>query len=147
VRAQKSSNDARVEELKFNANYMYEMDQITKSGLIEAYEGIKQFLIPGTRQFKELELEIKRLRDETSADLQANLPQNLQLPTLYEVRRLSQTGADGSVGPNGTPVGYQDNRNVQVTVYVTNGMTETQVIDTFSQALNVGTTGVEPGRY
>ena len=66
------------------------MGQITKGQYAEYLEGLKSTLIPGTRQFKELGLTIKQLKDDIGSDLQHNLPTSLALPTLYEVRRLNQ---------------------------------------------------------
>jgi hypothetical protein len=125
------------------------MEKITRTQLISRLEASRSQLVAGSKEWRDLELQIKQMKDDTSGNLQMNIPKNIQLPTLYEVRRLM--GANGSnnalsqsLPSNG---GYQDNRNVQVTVNVNNGMSETQIVDTLSRAMGNGTTGYDPTRY
>jgi hypothetical protein len=144
IAAEKAARDAIFQDRMADYKFLLDMGQITQSQYADYLEGLKNTLIPGTRQFKDLEVTIKQLRDDIGGNLQSNLPTSLQLPTLYEVRRLNQVGQGAAPGQG---IGYQDNRNVQVTVYVNNGMTEDQVVGTLSKALNVGTTGLESRRY
>ena len=64
-------------------------------------------------QVREINLAVKGLRDQLGADFQFNLPTQLGLPTVYEVRRLGQSGGTGS--------SYQDHRQISVTVYAETG--------------------------
>ena len=146
ARAQKAARDALFSDQMADAKYLLDTEQITRSQYIDYLEGLKSTLIPGTRQFKDLEVQIKQLKDDLSGNLQTNLPTSLALPTLYEVRRLSQSG-DMANSATSNSIGYQDNRNVQVQVFVNNGMSESQVVDTLSKAMNVGTTGLEGRKY
>jgi hypothetical protein len=72
-------------------------------------------------------------------DLQFNLPSNFTLPTLYESRRISQT-------PGGS-AGYNDNRQVSVTMYITNGMTEQDAANFLATAVGGGGVNVTTRRY
>ena len=122
------------------------MGKITKSQYANYLEGLKATLIPGTKQFKDLELTIKQLKNDIGSDLQQNLPTSLALPTLYEVRRLDQVSqtrdANGRAG-----IGYQDNRTQDIKIYVNNGMGESEVVQVLSDALGTGRSGSGPRRY
>jgi hypothetical protein len=144
IAAEKGARDAIFQDRMDDYKFLLDMGEITQSQYADYLEGLKSTLIPGTKQFRDLEVTIKQLRDDIGGNLQANLPTSLQLPTLYEVRRLNQMGQGAAAGQ---AIGYQDNRNVQVTVYVNNGLTEDQVVGTLSKAMNVGTTGLESRRY
>jgi hypothetical protein len=144
VNAEKAARDAVFQNRMDDYKFLLDMGEITQSQYADYLESLKSTLIPGTKQFKDLEVTIKQLRDDIGGNLQSNLPTSLQLPTLYEVRRLNQTGQNATPGQS---IGYQDNKNVQVTVYVNNGMSQGQVVDTLAKAMNVGTTGLESKRY
>ena len=144
INADKAVRDAVFQGRMDDYKFLLDMGEITQSQYADYLEGLKTTLIPGTKQFKDLEVTIKQLRDDIGGNLQANLPTSLQLPTLYEVRRLNQTGQGATAGQS---IGYQDNKNVQVTVYVNNGMSQEQVVNTFAKAINSGTTGLESKHY
>ena len=145
LQASKNAQDTRVSEAREEYDFLYEMERITKQQYIAYLEALKSSLAPGTDAFRELELTLKRLKDDISGDLQTNLPTALNLPTLYEARRLNQTTSAGSAGQ--AAIGYQDNRNMQVTVYVNNGMSEGQVVSALSQAVGLGRNGFANGVY
>lgn len=142
ITADKAAKDAVFNERRDEYDFLYEMGNITKSQYINYLEGLKSTLIPGTAQFRDLELTIKRLKDDISGDLQSNLPTSLALPTLYEVRRLSGTN-DLSAGGTaaGPAIGYQDNRNMDVKIYVDGSMSQEQVVAAFSEAVGMGRNG------
>jgi hypothetical protein len=149
IRAETGVARARFDERADINQWEYSMEKITRTQLISRLEASRSQLVAGSKEWRDLELQIKQMKDDTSGNLQMNIPKNIQLPTLYEVRRLM--GANGSnnalsqsLPSNG---GYQDNRNVQVTVNVNNGMSETQIVDTLSRAMGNGTTGYDPTRY
>lgn len=146
ISADKAAKDAVFNERRDEYDFLYEMGRITKSQYINYLEGLKSTLIPGTAQFRDLELAIKRLKDDVSGDLQANLPTSLALPTLYEVRRLNQTPGTANA-PAGTSIGYQDNRQVDVQITIGQNMSEGEIVDVLGKALGVGTSGSSPRRY
>ena len=146
IAADKQLANTIFQNRKDDIQWQFDMEKITRTQYIQYLEGLKSALIPGTKQFKSLELEIKRLKDDISGNLQMNIPTAIKLPTLYEVRRLDQStgGAGVQTGARG---GYQDNRNIQVVVNVNNGMSPTEIINTISKATGNGTTGYDPTRY
>lgn len=136
VTADKAASDAAFQDKLDDYGFLYNMNQITKTEYVNYLEGLKSTLIPGTKQFKDLELQIKQLKDDISGGLQMNLPTSLALPTLYEVRRLNQTGTTA----NGAGIGYQDNRNVQININVNNSTDQATVVAALNNALGVGVT-------
>jgi len=146
ISADKAARDAVFSDKMDDYKFLLDMGQITKSQYANYLEGLKTTLIPGTKQFKDLELTIKQLKNDIGSDLQQNLPTSLALPTLYEVRRLDQVSqtrdAAGRAG-----IGYQDNRTQDIKIYVNNGMGESEVVEVLSQALGTGRSGSGPRRY
>lgn len=148
ITADKAAKDAVFDERRDEYDFLFEMGKITKSQYINYLEGLKSTLIPGTAQFRDLELAIKRLKDDIGSDLQANLPTSLALPTLYEVRRFSQTpGSSPSSGAAGTSIGYQDNRQINAQITIAQNMSEDEIVDVLGKALGVGTSGYAARRY
>ena len=94
-----------------------------------------------------MELKIKQLRDDIGSDLQHNLPTSLALPPLYETRRLVGAGASDASVAMGGGIGYQDNRNQNITVYVNNGMGQAEVISVLTDALDGSRSGSGPRRF
>lgn len=137
-----SQRDAIIAKKKDDYAFQYEMKQITLSQYIQYLEGLKSLADGNLTIIRDLDRQIKGLKDSLGADLQFNLPTNIGLPTLYEARRLNQ-----SSGPNGQPAGYQDNRNVQINIQVNNGMDLKQVQTVLGDALGGGRTGNLPRRY
>lgn len=147
IAADKAAKDAIFDEKMYDYKWMLDMGNITKSQYADYLEGLKSTLIPGTRQFKDLELTIKQLRDDIGSDLQHNLPTSLALPTLYETRRLVGAGASDASVAMGGGIGYQDNRNQNITVYVNNGMGQAEVISVLTDALDGSRSGSGPRRF
>src|SRR5204862_6686068 len=87
------------------------MRRTTSGHAIEQLTALMSIANP--KEQRELMLSIKQLRDQAGQDLQFNIPSEIKLPTLYEVRRSLQT-------PEGQ--GYNDNRQVSVVMHVNNGM-------------------------
>lgn len=104
------------------------MESMTKGQAVAQLKAMRAIYIDNIQMTREIDLKIREL--EKSADLAWGLPDRIKLPTLYEVRRLNQI--DQPAG--GSSIGYQDNRNVNVVVYVTNGMSQGQIVETLSQA-------------
>lgn len=141
-RAAGSQRDAILKKRQDDYDFQYQMGQITKSQYIQYLEGLKALADGNQTIIRDLDLKIKGLKDDLGADLQFNLPSNIGLPTLYEARRLNQ-----SVGASGTGIGYQDNRQVAITVNVNNGMDLQQVQNILSDALGNTRFGTETRRY
>lgn len=102
------TTEARSDRLG-DLDYLYEFDRITASRYIELLRAeLRKIPESNKNARREIERKIKALREEMSSDLQFNLPGELKLPTLYEVRRADQAGQMGG--------SYQDNRIVTVNV-------------------------------
>jgi hypothetical protein len=97
----------REDDIQFNLD----MKRITMGQAIAQLEALMSIANPKEQQ--DLMRRIKQLRDQAGQDLQFNIPSEIKLPTLYEVRRYQQTPA-GS--------GYNDNRTVSLVMHVNNGM-------------------------
>lgn len=140
ISAEAAVRDARFAEERETIQYQLEIGQITKQQAIGALQSLLTIPDLTEKQIRDINLEIKRLRESLGADYKFNLPTELGLPTVYEVRRLGQSGGTGG--------SYQDNRNISVTVYAdTNASPEliaTQVANVIGDPRRDGTT---PRRY
>lgn len=121
-------------------DYLYEFDRITASRYIELLRS-ELMRIPESNKNarREIERKIKALREEMSSDLQFNLPGELKLPTLYEIRRADQAGQMGGGGS------YQDNRIVTVNVNQAND--PAGVVNAVTDALGRPPVSTGPGLY
>ena len=142
IRATGESRDALIAKKKDDYAFQYEMGQITKGQYIQYLESLKGLADGNQQIIRDLDRQIKQLKDELGADNQFNLPTNLVLPTLYEARRLNQ-----SVGPNGGGIGYQDNRAIDINIIVNNGMDVNQVTSVLNDALGNQRFGNQARRY
>lgn len=144
VRAQAQLRDARLQDQLEQYQFLYDMGRITRGQFIAYLEQLKQVPDLTAQQIRDLDRQIKQLKGELQQDLQFNLPTNIALPTLYEVRRLNQSTQGG---PGGPQVGYQDNRIVEINVQVNNGTDLATVQQIFTDALGTNRFGSEPRRY
>lgn len=110
--------------------FLYATKQITATQLIQYLEGLASGINQNTQEWRSLQQEIYNLKHQMSSNLAFNLPNEFNLPTLYEVRRLNQGANSG--------YGYTDNRQQVVNVYVTNGMSPAAVTQAVSGALSTG---------
>jgi len=115
VRAQAAVRDAQLQDQQSDIDFALQMEQITTGQAIAQLEALLQIPNLTKQETQQLLLKIKQLRDSLGQDLQFNIPSFLGLPTLYEARRLNQSGGAS---------GYQDQRVYQVTVYPAPGMDE-----------------------
>ena len=129
VNAQAAARDAQLQDRLGDYEFLFEMEKITKSQLIQYLQSLKQIPDLTQDQIRDIDRRIKQLNDELGADLQFNLPSQIA-PTLYEARRLSQA-RDGF----GNPAGYQDNRINTITINVNNGTDEERMVEVLNDAL------------
>lgn len=106
ISAQANLVAAQINVGQQQTDFLLQMEQITTGQAIAQLEGLLK--IPGItqEQTQQLLLKIHQLRKDASKDLQFDIPGEIKLPTLYEVRRLRQSEAQG--------LGYQDNRQINV---------------------------------
>jgi len=148
ITADKQARDTVINEKLDEYKWLLDMGQITQSQYVRYLESLQSTLAPGSKQFKDLALTIKQLKDGISGDLQANLPTSLTLPTLYEVRRFNQTGAN-SGGATSAGIGYQDNRQVSVEFNINGADPDvtSQVVAAMEDVLGVNRSGYGQRRF
>ena len=139
ISAQGGLRDARLDRKLQDYQFLYDMDKINKQQYIAYLMQLKEIPDLTTQQLRDLDRQIKSLRDELGADFQFNLPTTLGLPTLYEVRRTNQTpGGGGS---------YQDMRNYNIVLYVNNGMDQAAAEQFLSEAMGTNRVSTGTRRY
>jgi hypothetical protein len=135
IAAERTAYDAVLTKKEDDIQFALQMEQITKQQAIDAYTLLLQIPTNTEKQNRELQLIIKGLTDEAGQNYQFNLPSNLDLPTLYEARRLDQAGGGG----------YQDNRVVTINFTANNTADAqaiaNQIVDQFSRPTRFGTAG------
>ncbi len=137
VTAGASAVDAQIQQAEQNAQFLKDMGKITTQQEIAYYEQILQYPNLNKKQIDDITLAIHNLRLQLGQDLQFNIPQDIQLPTLYEARRLNQSG--------GNPAAYQsnrsyaDNRQISLQMNVNSNTDYQAAFDTFRGI------AVEPG--
>lgn len=146
ISADKAAQDAVYNDRYDEYKYMLEMNEISKSTYMAHIRNLQSTVIPGSKKFKELELELKRLKDDMSADLSINMPSSLGLPTIYEIRRMNQ---QTSYNAGGAPMGYTDARTLNISgVSINSGMDFQQFVQVMAQFMGIpGTSGAAPRHY
>lgn len=140
VTAEAAVRDARLSEERATIDYQLAIGDITKQQAIGALQSLLTIPKLTEEQIREINLAIKDLRSQLGADFQFNLPTQLGLPTVYEVRRLGDSGGTGG--------GYQDNRVITVTVNAETGADANEIANTVATVIgDPRRTGTEPRRF
>lgn len=139
IRAQTAVTEGARAKRLGDLAYLYEFDKITISGYIaklqQELQSIPESQVDARR---EIERQIKQLRDEVGKDLAFNLPSDLKIPTLYESRRLGQSAGGG----------YQDNRVVTITLNANNAVDGKAAVQSIVDAINgPARIGIAPRSY
>lgn len=140
ITADKAARDAVFNDKMEEYQWLLDMGKISKSQFITYLEGLKSALEPGTKQFRDLELTLKRLRDDIGSDLMYNLPTNIMGPTLYDVRRFSPQSPEYGAG-------YVDNRTQTISVVINRDMSEDEIIRVLDEALGNNRSGSGARRF
>jgi hypothetical protein len=146
VRAETRARETLFSEKMDDYKFLFDMGQITKFQYVQYLEGLKSTLIPGTKQFKELELQIKQLKDTIGNDLQFNLPTALALPTLYEVRRMNSDGPSNAAPMAMAQSSYAPSVTVNVG-NINNGVDANNMIQAIKDVVDPSRNGYGPRRY
>jgi hypothetical protein len=109
-------------------DYLYGLEQMSLGNYVAMLTSQRDQLVYDSQEYRDLNLKIFNLKKSAQQDMGFNLPGQIQLPTLYEARRLNQSNAMG--------VGYMDNRNVQVTFNVDGAQDPTLVATQIMNALD-----------
>jgi hypothetical protein len=123
-RAQREFYDRRISDLDF----LFRTDQIGRTQYISALRALQAGIDRTTRQGEELwrdiELQIRGLQEDASQAF--NIPTEIRLPTIFEVRRALAADALG--------VNYQDNRQQEINVFVSDEVDVNAVIAAIDSA-------------
>jgi hypothetical protein len=111
-------------------DYLYGMEQMSLGDYIAMLQAQLSRLVYDSQEYRDLNLKIHNLKKSAQADFGWSLPGNLELPTLYETRRASETIFKMGGGP------YQDNRNVNVNIAVNGAQDPVAVATQVQTALN-----------
>lgn len=139
IQAKANARDAQLASQKDDYQFLYDMGQITKSQFIQYLQTLKQIPDLTTEQIRSLDREIKQLQGELNQDLQFNLPTKFKLPTLYETRRIGQTGSSQAA--------YVDNRNVNIVLNVSDGSSQQQMMQVLTDVIGGGARITGTKRY
>lgn len=130
AQARSTALDAGVSEQERMIDFLLEMGQITTAEAVERLQVEAAKYRVNSEKWMALQSKIHSLQQQAAQDLQYNLPSELALPTLYEARRLDQSYGMG--------IGYQDNRQMSITIEVNGAQdpsaTATQVMAAFNAA-------------
>ena len=99
----------------FQLEFAFETGALGEQGYVGALRRLLDQVDTTTHQGKEIFLQIQRLIDgmtEDVSDMAFNIPGSIRLPTLFEVRR--------SLAADQLGVNYQDNRQQNITLEITN---------------------------
>lgn len=155
VNAAAAARDAKFQDQMGDIDFLLDMERISIQQAIRMLEAMMRIPENTEEMTRSIERRIKGLRDELGRDFQFNLPSNLDLPTLYEVRRLSQTqqgagyNAAALANQQASTLGemaraqYNDNRVISLE-FNANNVTEAEdimnkIIDSFSRPSRFGT--------
>lgn len=108
--ANKQAFLAPINKTVSDVDYLYSTEQMSLGDAIAKLEGQLALLTYDSPEYRDLYAKIFGLKKQSKQDTQFNLPSDIELPTLYEARRLNQTRAMG--------VGYMDNRQIAMTFQI-----------------------------
>jgi hypothetical protein len=140
IAQQRAVDQAQLSSAEQDIDFYKELGQATLGQTIASYEALLPLAAKNKDDYQALLLKINALRKEAGANVAFNIPTDIKLPTLYEVRRANQTADAGQ--------GYQDNRIININFQATNTADAqaiaTQIVDGFAGPSRVGTL---PRRY
>lgn len=111
VQSQAAVRDADLRKREQDIDIALQLERITTAQAIAQFQALLQIPKLTADETNEILLKIKQLQGQLNQDLKFDIPNDLKLPTLYEVRRL--------IGNTSTPAGpgtYQDNRQISLTL-------------------------------
>lgn len=145
--ANKSLYLAPIQKQIADLDYVYGLEQTSLGQYVAGLKTQLSRMVYDSQEYRDLNLKIHGLEKSAQQDIQFNLPSEIQLPTLYEARRLNQSRSAG--------IGYMDNRrNIAVTFNVNGAQDPTLVASQITNALQTAmgagqlyTPGVSTGAF
>lgn len=138
INAQGAVRDALLSDRQSYFQFLFDMGRITTGQLIEYLQSLLDIPNLTRQQVRDIQLQIKQLRDELGQDFQFNLPANLALPTAYQVQRVDQSGSLAAV---------TDNRQVNIEVSVNSNVDLAELERVLTTAVRTPVTGIVQRRY
>lgn len=126
--AQRQVYDATLQKKESTIDFNLSVKNISTAQAIAQYQALLSSAdalhLTQTEQ-QDLQKKIFDLKQTLTQNLQFDLPSDLRLPTLYEARRLSQSGGN-----------YQDNRNITITVSTNAKLSPKDTVNQITDAIN-----------
>ncbi len=140
IAQQRTVDQESLSSAQQDIDFYREMGQATLGQTIASYEALLPLASKNKDDYQALLLKIRALRKEGDAQTAFNIPSEIKLPTLYEVRRANQSAAAGQ--------SYQDARVITINFTANNtadaeGIAN-QIVDQFSGPSRFGAL---PRRY
>lgn len=109
VQAQANVRDTQLRQRESDIDIALQLERITTQQAIAQFQALLQIPNLTAEETNQILLKIRQLQNDLGRDLQFNIPNEIKLPTIYQVRRLEQQGAAST--PLG-PGSFQDNRQI-----------------------------------
>ncbi len=140
--AHAATNSAAFQDQLDKIEFQRQMDEITDAQEVALLNTLLTMPWLNDKERDQIRLKIHEIEKTASGNLQFNLPTELGLPTLYEARRLNQTGGAYNAST------YTDNRQVTVNLYAAQGV-DTKAIagEVVAQFETAPRTGLTPRIY
>lgn len=155
--AEANLRDVDLAEKQATIDFNLETKKISTAQAISQYQALlssADLLLYTEAEKRDLIRKILQLKQGVSQDLQYNIPTELKVPTLYEVRRFLQTGGNISAGRVGGEAGSVgdvnniDNRQITVTLNTNDPQSAQRAVNQIVDALNQPPVyGTAPRRY
>lgn len=119
---------ARVSDKESTIEFNLSVKKISTAQAIAQYRTLlasADVINLGKQTQQDLQQKIYDLKHSLESDLQFNLPTDIQLPTLYEAKRINQD-----------PNSYQDNRTITITLTANDKLSARQATDTMIAEVN-----------
>lgn len=137
IASQAGVRDALLARRQDHYQFLYDMGRITTGQLVSYLQSLLSIPDLTRQQIQDIQLQIRNLRQELGQDFQFNLPTELALPTLFEVRRADQSG-----GRN-----FTDQRQVNIEVNVSSNVDLAQLESVLATSVGQNVNGTIPRRY
>lgn len=138
--AEAAAKRAFFDQRLFDLEFLFETGEIGISAYIAGLEALLETVDISTQQGKEIFLQIQKLIEglqDDATDMQFNIPTEIRLPTLFEVRR--------SLAADQLGVNYQDNREQNITIQVDDSVDLEEALRVINEAYGQGSARLAPG--
>lgn len=141
VQSQAAVRDTEVSKRSQDIDVALQLEKITTAQAIAQFQALLQIPNLTVEETNQILLKIKQLKDSMNQTLQFNIPSEIQVPSVYQARRLAGVGAT----PGG-PQSYQDNRQITINLSAYNQGDLSGAVDTIVSALGSRPrNGINPG--